>query len=318
MASPSQAPELSRNSANIAASLPAVTAASAVVTKHRRCGSESLVWDMQAAGGWRPPAAAAAAAACDANSRGSAETARQPDSPRLSTRLSSGRGCPSVEFSVRPRSASLSARGGQGPAQGPEGEVSPFTPTIVGYEVTEERAKFTVYKVRVERNAHDSWIVFRRYADFVRLHDKLRESFPELRMELPPKRWLRDNFHPGFLEVRQRGLQAYLYSVALNSRAARSAAVREFLCLDEPPGPFDSLEESRAFCESLEEANARLQRSLLERERELVSWRLEGEELRAALEAAQARVRVLEDARRCRGEEDGDGSSDSREPEGHV
>ncbi|CAM9794306.1 unnamed protein product [Lampetra planeri] len=298
MASPSQAPELSRNSANVAASRPAVTAASAVVTKHRRCGSESLVWDMQAAGGWRPPAAAAAAAAGDANSRGSAETAPQPDSPRLSTRLSSGRGCPSVEFSVRPRSASLSARGGQGPGQGPEGEASPFTPTIVGYEVTEERAKFTVYKVRVERNAHDSWIVFRRYADFVRLHDKLRESFPELRMELPPKRWLRDNFHPGFLEVRQRGLQAYLYSVVLNSQAARSAAVREFLCLDEPPGPFDSLEESRAFCESLEEANARLQRSLLERERELASWRQECEELQTALEAAQARVRVLEDTRR--------------------
>ncbi|CAM9699237.1 unnamed protein product [Lampetra fluviatilis] len=296
MASPSQAPELSRNSANVAASRPAVTAASAVVTKHRRCGSESLVWDMQAAGGWRPPAAAAAAG--DANSRGSAETAPQPDSPRLSTRLSSGRGCPSVEFSVRPRSASLSARGGQGPGQGPEGEASPFTPTIVGYEVTEERAKFTVYKVRVERNAHDSWIVFRRYADFVRLHDKLRESFPELRMELPPKRWLRDNFHPGFLEVRQRGLQAYLYSVVLNSQAARSAAVREFLCLDEPPGPFDSLEESRAFCESLEEANARLQRSLLERERELASWRQECEELQTALEAAQARVRVLEDTRR--------------------
>lgn len=34
-------------------------------------------------------------------------------------------------------------------------------------------------------------------------------------------------------------------SIALISHSFQSLAVREFLCLDEPPGPFDSLEESR-------------------------------------------------------------------------
>lgn len=78
-----------------------------------------------------------------------------------------------------------------------------------------------------------------------------------------------------------------------------SEAVRHFLCLVEPPSPFDSLEESRvrslfftkivsstkcpdyclvthwvlfcvqAFCETLEETNHRLQRELLENQKEV-------------------------------------------------
>ncbi|XP_014677956.1 PREDICTED: sorting nexin-16-like [Priapulus caudatus] len=48
-----------------------------------------------------------------------------------------------------------------------------LTVPIVGYEVMEQRARFTVYKVHVQRGPHDSWFIFRRYTDFVRLNRKV-------------------------------------------------------------------------------------------------------------------------------------------------
>ncbi|KAH0617606.1 hypothetical protein JD844_016032 [Phrynosoma platyrhinos] len=119
-------------------------------------------------------------------------------------------------------------------------EDRPATPTILGYEVMEERAKFT-----------------------------LKEMFPGFRLALPPKRWFKDNYNPDFLEDRQLGLQAFLQNLVAHKDIANCLAVREFLCLDDPPGPFDSLEESRAFCETLEETNYRLQKELIEKQKEV-------------------------------------------------
>ncbi|GAA6067147.1 sorting nexin-16 isoform X1, partial [Tachysurus ichikawai] len=51
-------------------------------------------------------------------------------------------------------------------------EDRPITPTVLGYEVMEERAKFTVYKILVKKTQDESWVVFRRYTDFSRLNDK--------------------------------------------------------------------------------------------------------------------------------------------------
>ncbi|KAL7879539.1 hypothetical protein SRHO_G00017930 [Serrasalmus rhombeus] len=157
----------------------------------------------------------------------------------------------------------------------------PPVATLVGYEVMEERAKFTVYKVLVRRAPDESWVIFRRYTDFSRLNDKLKEIFPKFRLALPPKRWFKDNYDLNFLEERQLGLQAFLQNLVAHKDITNSEAVRGFLCLDDPPGPFDSLEESRAFCETLEETNHRLQRELLDKQREIESLRriLEGREL---------------------------------------
>ncbi|XP_026561810.1 sorting nexin-16 [Pseudonaja textilis] len=148
-------------------------------------------------------------------------------------------------------------------------EDRPATPTILGYEVMEERAKFTIYKILVKKNPEENWVVFRRYTDFSRLNDKLKDMFPGFRLALPPKRWFKDNYNPDFLEDRQLGLQAFLQNLVAHKDIANCLAVREFLCLDDPPGPFDSLEESRAFCETLEETNYRLQKELNEKQKEV-------------------------------------------------
>ncbi|KAM3866035.1 sorting nexin-16-like [Diretmus argenteus] len=145
----------------------------------------------------------------------------------------------------------------------------PITPTLLGYEVMEERAKFTVYKILVTGSRGDSWVIFRRYTDFSRLNDKLKELFPRFRLALPPKRWFQDNYDMEFLEERQIGLQTFLQNLMAHRDILNSEVVRRFLCLDEPPSPFDSLEESRAFCETLEETNHRLQRELLDKQREI-------------------------------------------------
>ncbi|KAI1243480.1 hypothetical protein IHE44_0001103 [Lamprotornis superbus] len=186
-------------------------------------------------------------------------------------------------------------------------EDRPSTPTILGYEVMEERAKFTnkaikqfmiewnkmnVYKILVKRGPEESWVVFRRYTDFSRLNDKLKDMFPGFRLALPPKRWFKDNYNPDFLEDRQLGLQAFLQNLVAHKDIANCLAVREFLCLDDPPGPFDSLEESRAFCETLEETNYRLQKELLEKQREVESLKKLLTEKQLHIDAVERRIRV--------------------------
>lgn len=181
-----------------------------------------------------------------------------------------------MEYSSCPRSLS-------DPEGSQQTEERPITPTVLGYEVMEERAKFTVYKLLVRKTPDKSWVVFRRYADFSRLNDKLKEMFPGFRLSLPPKRWFKDNYDSDFLEDRQLGLQAFLQNLVAHKDIANCQAVREFLCLDDPPGPFDSLEESRAFCETLEESNYRLQKELLEKQREITLLKKQLEEKEQAI-----------------------------------
>ncbi|XP_026035096.1 sorting nexin-16 isoform X3 [Astatotilapia calliptera] len=183
---------------------------------------------------------------------------------------------PSVEYSSCPRSIS-------DPSGSQQAEERPITPTVLGYEVMEERAKFTVYKILVRKTLDESWVVFRRYADFSRLNDKLKETFPGFRLSLPPKRWFKDNYDSNFLEDRQLGLQAFLQNLVAHKDITNCLPVREFLCLDDPPGPFDSLEESRAFCETLEESNYRLQKELLEKQKEIASLKRRLEEREQAI-----------------------------------
>ncbi|XP_042893903.1 sorting nexin-16-like isoform X3 [Penaeus japonicus] len=149
---------------------------------------------------------------------------------------------------------------------------------IVGYEVLEERSRFTVFKIQVHHQpTGDQWFVFRRYTDFVRLNKKLKLEFPGLRFSLPPKKWFGDNFDPIFLEDRQLGLQAFIDNIIAyttgHARIREKKCVRDFFCLDDPPGAHDTLEESRAMCQSLEENVSYLQEQLRERDSEIAILR---------------------------------------------
>ncbi|KAL1006722.1 hypothetical protein UPYG_G00075930 [Umbra pygmaea] len=220
----------------------------------------------------------------------SAPALLQCPSPVTRARLNGLGTDPSVEYSRAPRTDmdQASPEGTTVSSMGSSGwDERPITPTVLGYEVMEERAKFTVYKVLVRKTPDESWVVFRRYADFSRLNDKLKEMFPGFRLALPPKRWFKDNYDSDFLEDRQLGLQAFLQNLVAHKDIANCIVVREFLCLDDPPGPFDSLEESRAFCETLEESNYRLQKELVEKQREIRS-------LKKKLEEKDLHIHLLE------------------------
>ncbi|ELT98668.1 hypothetical protein CAPTEDRAFT_91347 [Capitella teleta] len=124
---------------------------------------------------------------------------------------------------------------------------------VLGYEVMEPRAKFTVFRLCVNKAPGESWYLFRRYTDFVHLNEQLQQLFPSFRLALPPKKWFGDNFDRNFLNDRLSGLQAFIDAVVGHRDACNSLPVQEFLCVDDPPGPHDSLEESRALCDALEE-----------------------------------------------------------------
>ena len=89
------------------------------------------------------------------------------------------------------------------------------------------------------------WTIFRRYNDFARLDDQLRKEFPEVDLDLPPKKWLGDNFDPQFIGKRIAGLSKYLKSLIKHTQVAESQAVKRFLCLDKPPHRASSLSSNR-------------------------------------------------------------------------
>ncbi|XP_023168270.2 uncharacterized protein LOC111597676 [Drosophila hydei] len=130
---------------------------------------------------------------------------------------------------------------------------------IIGYEVMEERARFTVYKLRVENpDTNDFWLVMRRYTDFVRLNGKLKQAFPHVNLMLPRKKLFGDNFNAVFLDNRVQGLQMFVNSIMAKDQLRKCKLVREFFCLDEPPSYSESMEECRAIFEAQEETIAHL------------------------------------------------------------
>ena len=136
---------------------------------------------------------------------------------------------------------------------------------IVGYEVMEERARFTIYKLKVEDDKRDqSWLVFRRYTDFVRLYSRIKAEQPHLMLPLPGKRWFRDNFEPAFLEDRVRGLQIFVNDIL--KKLPNHPIVRDFFCLDEPPTAFSYQPEVQAVYGALEDSITTLKMQLKQKD----------------------------------------------------
>ncbi|KAK2095585.1 Sorting nexin-16 [Saguinus oedipus] len=275
-----------------------------------------------------------------------------------------------TKFTGAASSIEYSTRGRETEEQNPETvnwEDRPSTPTILGYEVMEERAKFTdcaQKKPSAEEVRGQSHEQVLECTELIRVGATKQEMFPGFRLALPPKRWFKDNYNADFLEDRQLGLQAFLQNLVAHKdiancdaaikiefegidcflyhlnlvEAEEILAVREFLCLDDPPGPFDSLEESRlrfswlplptfnndqlhihfstlegyciltsgtlayyymssekelAFCETLEETNYRLQKELLEKQKEMESLKKLLNEKQLHIDTLEKRFRTM-------------------------
>ncbi|CAG9770484.1 unnamed protein product [Ceutorhynchus assimilis] len=145
--------------------------------------------------------------------------------------------------------------------------LNPIQIPIVGYEIMEERARFTVYKLRIENKINgDCWYVFRRYTDFVRLCNRFHNKFPQVVKHLPRKRWLKNNFDPIFLEERINGLQTLVNAILMDPQMICTKEIQDFFCLNEPPVHSDSNEESRAIFEALEDTIGSLKLQLREKD----------------------------------------------------
>lgn len=134
---------------------------------------------------------------------------------------------------------------------------------IVGYEVMEERSRFTIFKLRIENyEKNNFWLVLRRFTDFTRLHAKLKSMFPNVNLVLPKKKWFGNNFNTGFLDTRIAGLQTFINTILGHSEMRNNPVVREFFCLDDPPFYSESMEECKAIFEAQEETIAHLKMQL--------------------------------------------------------
>ncbi|XP_076441285.1 uncharacterized protein LOC143280502 [Babylonia areolata] len=170
---------------------------------------------------------------------------------------------------------------------------------ITGFETMEARSKFTVYKIQVQKTASEAglepaiWFIFRRYSDFLHLNERLKHLFPGFRLSLPPKRWFRDNFDSNFLEDRMLGLQAFLDNITGHKDICNSEPVRAFFCTDEPPGPHDSLEESRALCDTLEESMYSLRQEIQDKDAELSLLKEEVSLYKSQVEMLSSRLKAI-------------------------
>lgn len=103
-----------------------------------------------------------------------------------------------------------------------------------------------MFKLRVEnKTTGDCWYVFRRYTDFVRLCNKLKNTHPQIIQYLPRKRWLGNNFDPLFLEERVSKLQTLINYILSDTELANLHELQDFFCLSDPPMYTESSEESR-------------------------------------------------------------------------
>ncbi|CAB4065252.1 SNX16 [Lepeophtheirus salmonis] len=116
----------------------------------------------------------------------------------------------------------------------------PFSAQIIGYEIIPGDPKFTAYKIRVRQNEKWStsellsWMVFRRYNDFLKLYKQIKREVVIKGVKLPGKSWFGDNFHPHFIGQRIIGLQLVMNQLLVYHD---NQNIRNFFCIDDPPTP---------------------------------------------------------------------------------
>lgn len=146
--------------------------------------------------------------------------------------------------------------------------------TICGRAVFEPRDRFTLYKVEVN-NGERTWVVYRRYSDFALLNKKLKRLFPGFQLNLPPKRFFKDNFNRNFIQKRQNGLQEFLRHLFSLQEIMAAKPVQEFFKLNNPPGVDEDLISCKKYCSSLELSINSLKTDLTDQDYELGRLRSE-------------------------------------------
>ncbi|KAL7622252.1 tRNA (guanine-N(7)-)-methyltransferase (tRNA(m7G46)-methyltransferase) [Parahypoxylon ruwenzoriense] len=98
----------------------------------------------------------------------------------------------------------------------------------------EDGKEFALYVVEVQRDAGEkmpaaTWIVTRRYSEFLELHQKLRHRYPSVRNLDFPRRRMVMKLQSDFLRKRREALERYLRQLLLLPDVCRSRDLRAFL-----------------------------------------------------------------------------------------
>ncbi|KAI8957158.1 PXA domain-containing protein [Daldinia sp. FL1419] len=94
--------------------------------------------------------------------------------------------------------------------------------------------EFALYVIEVKRNAGEkmpaaTWIITRRYSEFLELHQKLRDRYPSVRNLDFPRRRMVLKLQSDFLRKRRDALERYLSELLLLPDVCRSRDLRAFL-----------------------------------------------------------------------------------------
>ncbi|KAK4166470.1 sorting nexin-12 [Cladorrhinum sp. PSN259] len=98
----------------------------------------------------------------------------------------------------------------------------------------EEGKEFAIYGVEVSRNAGEkmpaaTWVITKRYSEFLELHQKLRTQYPSVRNLDFPRRRMVMKLQSEFLQKRRVALEKYLSELLLLPDVCRSRDLRAFL-----------------------------------------------------------------------------------------
>ncbi|KAK3902568.1 PXA domain-containing protein [Staphylotrichum tortipilum] len=94
--------------------------------------------------------------------------------------------------------------------------------------------EFALYAIEVQRNAGErmpsaTWVVTRRYSEFLELHQKLRSRYPSVRNLDFPRRRVVMKLQSEFLQKRRLALEKYLSELLLLPDVCRNRDLRAFL-----------------------------------------------------------------------------------------
>jgi sorting nexin-25 len=108
----------------------------------------------------------------------------------------------------------------------------------------EDGKEFALYAIEVSRNAGErmpaaTWVVTRRYSEFLELHQNLRSRYPSVRNLDFPRRRVVMKLQSEFLQKRRAALERYLSELLLLPDVCRSRDLRAFLSQSviTPQGP---------------------------------------------------------------------------------